>query len=176
MRAAHGLFRLMRRKGDEAGAARFALAAQRLYEPDAAGGPDLLLDLARYWTDHAEPSRAQAALRRLGRRVPGLPPAGELAALALTARACAQRGHPLKGSAARAPWPMLMDREIAEEVRFAAALDLAHAARLSGDLSAFTRAKREVLRLAPQAAFPAVASAMANMWPEGGTPSMELAS
>lgn len=47
MRAAHGLFRLARVRGDAADAAQFALAAQRVYESDAGGGPALLLDLAR---------------------------------------------------------------------------------------------------------------------------------
>lgn len=73
MRAAHGLFRLMRLKGDDATAAHFAGTAQRLYEPDAAGGAALLLDLARYWTDLGEPARTRGALRRLAAGVLTLP-------------------------------------------------------------------------------------------------------
>jgi hypothetical protein len=87
MRAAHGLFRLARAGGDAASAAQFALAAQRAYEPDVRGGPDLLLDLARFWTDQGEAGRAGSALLRLApsRGLP--PPSGQLAAAALAARA-----------------------------------------------------------------------------------------
>lgn len=163
MRAAHGLFRLMRRKGDEGGAAQFAFNAQLLYEPDAVGGPELLLDLARYWTDLREPGRARGALRRLAPPVPG-----QLAALSLTARARAENGNrDLARDAADAAWRMMRDEEIADDARFAAALDLAHAARITGDRVRFTRAKQAVLRLAPQADFPAIARTMAEVWPEG---------
>lgn len=177
MRAAHGLFRLMRRKGDEAGAAQFAVVAQGLYEPAAAGGPDLLLDLARYWTEQGKPARARGALRRLAPSLAGLSPATQLAAQALTARARAEIGNHLKGaSAVRAAWLLMADQEIADEVRFEAARHLAHAARVAGDLVKFTRARHAVLRLAPQADFPAVSSEMAALWPDGGRPCMERAS
>lgn len=61
MRAAHGLFRLARQQGDQASAAQFALSAQRAFEPDAPGAADLLLDLARFWTDVGEVARARGA-------------------------------------------------------------------------------------------------------------------
>ena len=77
---------------------------------------------------------------------------------------------------ARAAWPMMGDRAIPDDVRFAAALDLAHAARLAGDLVQFTRATRVVLRFAPQAEFPAVAREMARMWPKGAATVFDRAS
>jgi tetratricopeptide (TPR) repeat protein len=172
MRAAHGLFRVMGRRGDAARAAQFALAAQSLYERDAEGGPDLLLDLARHWTDGGERARARGALRRLVPSLARLSRAHRLAAFALTLRARAEQGSRLHmGAVALAAWEMLSDEEIADDVRLRASLDLAHAARLALDLAAFTRARRAALLLAPQAAFPAVASELAKIWPDGGNPS-----
>jgi hypothetical protein len=176
MRAAHGLFRLALRQEDNASAVQFALSAQRVYEPDAAGAGDLLLDLARFWTDTGEPARARSALRRLVPALLNLPPAAQLAALALTARARAEWGNLRTGAtAASAAWALLGDDAINERVRYAAAVDLAHAARVSGDLPAFTRAKRLVLRLASPAEFPEAAERMAKLWPDGDPP-MERAS
>jgi hypothetical protein len=179
MRAAHGLFRLARRQDDHASATQFALSAQRAYEPDAAGAGDLLLDLARFWTDMGEPARAQSALRRLVPALLNMPPAAQLAALALTARARAEWGNLRAGvTAASAAWALLGDDVINERVRYAAAVDLAHAARVAGDLPAFTRAKRLVLRLASQTEFPDAAERMAKLWPDGDDPAppMERAS
>ncbi|HYW12508.1 MAG TPA: hypothetical protein VE871_11125, partial [Longimicrobium sp.] len=60
MRAAHGLFRISRRQGDDATAAQFALAALRAFEPDAPeAATGLLLDLARFWTDAGQQARAR---------------------------------------------------------------------------------------------------------------------
>lgn len=177
MRAAHGLFRLARQRGDDASAAQFALVARNLHEPDAAGAADVALDLARFWMDVDEPERAQAAMRRLVPLLPMLSQGGQLAAFALTARARSQWGHLRKGSAAaRAAWALLEDETIEAGVRYAAAMDLAHAARRAGDLPAFNRAKRLVLRLAPQAEFPDVAARIATLWPEGEAPRMDKAS
>lgn len=179
MRAAHGLFRLARRQEDNASAAQFALSAQRVYEPDAAGAGDLLLDLARFWTDMGEPARARSALRRLVPALLNMPPAAQLATLALTARARAEWRDLQAGvTAASAAWALLGDQGINERVRYAAAVDLAHAARVAGDLPAFTRAKRLVLRLASQAEFPDAAQRMATLWPDGDDPAppMERAS
>ncbi|HEX6369790.1 MAG TPA: hypothetical protein VF006_12800 [Longimicrobium sp.] len=179
MRAAHGLFRLALRQEDNASAAQFALSAQLVYEPDAAGAGDLLLDLARFWTDMGEPARARSALRRLVPALLNLPPAAQLAALALTGRARAEWGNLRAGvTAASAAWALLGDDRINERVRYAAAVDLAHAARVAGDLPAFTRAKRVVLRLASEAEFPDAAERMATLWPDGDHPAppMERAS
>lgn len=179
MRAAHGLFRLARQQSDDGSASQFALSAQRAYEPDAAGGADLLLDLARFWTDSGEQARARAALRRLVPALLNMPPAARLAALALTARARAEWGNLRAGvTAASAAWALLGDDRINERVRYAAAVDLAHAARVAGDLPAFTRAKRLVLRLASQAEFPDAVERMATLWPDGDDPAsvMERAS
>lgn len=179
MRSAHGLFRLARRQDDNASAAQFALSAQSAYEPDAAGAGDLLLDLARFWTNMGEPARARGALRRLVPALLNMPPAAQLAALALTARARAEWGNLRAGvTASSAAWTLLGDDGINERVRYAAAVDLAHAARVAGDLAAFTRAKRLVLRLASEAEFPDAAERMATLWPDGDDPAppMERAS
>lgn len=177
MRAAHGLFRLARRRGDHAGAAQFALSAQTAYDPEAAGAADLALDLARFWLDMDQPERASAAMRRLLPMLPGLPPAGQLAAFALTARARSEWGHLRRGrGAARAAWTLLEDEAIEDAVRYAAAMDLVHAGLKAGDPWTFNRAKRVVLRLAPQAEFPDVAERMAKLWPHDHVPLLERAS
>jgi hypothetical protein len=177
MRAAHGLFRLAREQGDNASAAGFALSAQGVYDPDATGAPELLLDLARFWMDVGDPARARAALRRAVPRLLIMPPAWQLPVFALTARARATPEHPQSGGAAvRAAWVLMADDGIAEEVRYAAAVDLAHAARVAGNLAAFKRAKRSVFRFAPQADFADMAERMAKLWPEGESPRMERAS
>lgn len=77
---------------------------------------------------------------------------------------------------ARAAWRLMADEGIADEVRCNAALDLAHAARLAGDVARFTQEKRAVLRLAGQADFPALAAEMAEMWRDLGRTPMERAS
>ncbi|MBW3572576.1 MAG: hypothetical protein KY467_15850 [Gemmatimonadetes bacterium] len=169
MRAAHGLFRLAWKQGDSLSAAQFALTARGAYEPDAAGAPGLLLDLARFWTDAGEPARARAALRRAVPALLTMPPAWQLAVFALTARARADAEHPQSGAAAAgAAWALMGDEGIGEAVRYAAAVDLAHAARVAANFPAFERAKRTVLRLAPQADFADAAERMAKLWPEGG--------
>ena len=177
MRAAHALFRLARQKGDEASAAQFALSAQRAFEPDAPGAADLLLDLARFWTDVGEARRARGALRRLVPALLTMDPAGQLVAFALTARARAEPGHPQAGAVAwRAAWVLLGNRDLPRAVRYAAAIDLAHAARTTGDPRAFQAARRAVLGLAPPAEHPAAAERMAKLWPEEVIPRMETAS
>jgi tetratricopeptide (TPR) repeat protein len=178
MRAAHGLFRLALRQGDYTTAAQFAWSALHAFEPDAeqAAAADLLMDLARFWTDAGQQSPARWALRRLVPALLTMPPAGQLAALALTARAQAQWGRVQSGrSAARAAWVLLADDSIPDPVRYSAAVDLAHAARVAGHLAGFQRAKRVVLRLAPRAEFAAVAARMAKLWPDGEPPAMERA-
>jgi hypothetical protein len=171
MRAAHGLFRLARKQGDHASAAQFALSARGVYEPDAVGAPDLLLDLARFWMDADEPARARAALRRAVPALLTMPPAWQLAVFALTARAQAMPGRPNSGNVSwRAAWVLLGHTELPDAVRYAAALDLAHAARIGGDLRAFRAARRAVLGLAPQTEYPAVAERMAELWPDGESP------
>jgi hypothetical protein len=149
----------------------FALISQGVYEPDAAGAPELLLDLARFWTDVGRPARAGAALRRSVPALLTMPAAWQLAVFALTARARADPEHPQSGGAAvRAAWALMADEGIPEPVRYAAAVDLAYAARAAGTLSAFQRAKRAVLRFAPQADYPDAAERMATLWPNGDDP------
>jgi tetratricopeptide (TPR) repeat protein len=177
MRAAHCLFRLALRQGDYATAAQFAWSALHAFEPDAEqAAADLLMDLARFWTDAGQQSPARWALGRLVPALLTMPPARQLAALALTARAQAQWGRVQSGrSAARAAWVLLADDSIPDPVRYSAAVDLAHAARVAGHIAGFQRAKRVVLRLAPQAEFAAVAARMAKLWPDGEPPAMERA-
>jgi hypothetical protein len=45
---------------------------------------------------------------------------------------------------------------------------------VAGDLPAFTRAKRLVLRLASQAEFAEAAERMATLWPDGDDPAPPL--
>jgi hypothetical protein len=177
MQAAHALLRMAHQKGDNASAAQFALSAQSAFEPDAAGGADLLLYLGRFWTDVGETGRARAALRRLVPALLTMEPAGQLAALALTARARAEPGHAQAGAVAwRAAWVLLRDKALPDAVRYAAAVDLAHAARQGGDLRAFRAARGAVLVLAPQAEYPGAVERMAKLWPEGESPRMGGAS
>jgi hypothetical protein len=77
-------------------------------------------------------------------------------------------------NSAAVAWGMMDDARIAEGVRFAAALDLAHGARIACDLVAFTRAKRAALTLAPQATYPAVAAEVAELWPVGEKPTRKM--
>jgi len=183
MRAAHSLFRLARARGDFASAAQFALAAQRTRDPDVGGQPALLLDLARFWMDLGETGRVRSALRRLAQSRTLLSPADKLVAAALTARAFAVRGT-CEGLAAarrskhlvictlyrRTAWRVMQDPGISDDVRLAAALDLAHAAREMDDLVAFRRARRAALTLAPQSSYPAVVREMAELWPPAAQP------
>jgi tetratricopeptide (TPR) repeat protein len=172
MRAAHGLFRLARARNDTASAEQFALAAQRVYEGDAGGGPALLLDLARFWTDLGQAGRARAALRRLAPSRPLLSPGDRLASAALAARAFAarskRRAGPSATAAADVAWTMMGDDpEIADSVRLAAVLDLAHGARIANDIVAFRRAERAALTIAPQESYPTVAATLAELGPAG---------
>jgi len=182
MRAAHGLFRLALGRNDPVGATQFALAAQRVYDPEAKDGRMLLLDLARFWMDLGDVARARAALRRLAPSRALLSPPDRLASEALVARAFAVRGsrrNEIAAGAAAIAWGMMGEEGLADEVRLAAALDLAHGARTAGDGSAFARAKRAILTLAPQSAYPLLAAEIARLWPPDETRrirSMERAS
>jgi hypothetical protein len=166
MRAAHGLLRVARPR-DSRKATQFAMAAFRAFRPDSQGGPELLLDLAGFWTEFGEADRAAAVVRLLARFHSLLSPADQLACAALTARVLAGRDGRRRAAAEQDAWRLFADEALPQDVRFRAALDLAHAARKTGDLAAFTRAKREVLRLAPQEVFPRVSSEVAELWPEG---------
>lgn len=169
MRAAHALFRLASARADVAEAVHFALNAQSAYKAGAAGGRDLLLDLARFWIDQDDLARAGAALSRLWRSLDTLPRARKLHALALGARVRAKAGTRKGASIVAAAWELLADDEIPDAVRWPAAVDLARAAYTAGDRAAFDRARRAALRLVPQSAFPAVAQALKNLW-TGGVP------
>jgi hypothetical protein len=161
--AAHGLFRLARRRGDPAAAARFALSAQQAYHKEQAGTAELLLDLARFWTDRDNPARARAALRRLVPRVTELGRAGGLAAAALTARASAVEHPGISRQAEERAWTLLDGGSLEDEAAFAAAVDLAHAAALREDRAAFERAARAALRLASASSYGEARDAMAAL-------------
>lgn len=180
VQAAHGLFRLARLRGDKLTAARFAFRAQRAYRPETKGGPELLLALGQFWRDVGELSRAHAALRRLEPWSDQLSPTGRLTAAALTARTHAavwhkskeisvKRASPSRAAAtasACAAWERMGSETLPDLARFEAALDLAHAARLTGDQVAFARAKRAVLSLVPRDGYHSVAKEIGELWPE----------
>lgn len=167
LRAAHGLFRLARTRGDDPAAADFAAAALRAYRRDTEGGPDVLLDLARFWIDRGAMDQARAALRRLAPARAHLSIGNRLLYGALVARAFAETDVGYSAAAATEVWRLVLDDALREDVRLTAALDIAHAARTVGDLVAFTRAKRAILRLAPKESFPHLSAAVAKLWPEG---------
>jgi tetratricopeptide (TPR) repeat protein len=178
MHAAHCLFRLARRRGDDTSAAQFALVAQRCHDAEAEGGPALLLDLARFWRDVGEAGRARAAVRRLVPVWERLPPESRLLAAALTARTRADAASPARGRGAlRTAWSLMSDPGMPEGACLEAALDLLHAARIAADAQGFTRARRAVLRLVPRERFPALAAELDAMWPRGApAPRLERAS
>jgi tetratricopeptide (TPR) repeat protein len=181
VQAAHGLFRLARMRGDKPTAARFAFRAQRAYRPDTNGGPELLLALGQFWRDVGEFGRAHAALRRLEPYAHQLSPSRQLLAAAVTARTHAAFWHKLKEinvkralpsraaatKRASAAWERMGSETLPDLVRFEAAVDLAHAARLTGDQVAFARAKRAVLSLAPRDGYHSVAKEIGDLRPEG---------
>lgn len=168
LRGAHGLFRLARRRGDGEEAAQFAFIAQRAYRPDVQGGPDLLLDLAQFWIKAGDYGRARGALRRLSPTRARFSADGQLLTAALAARAHAPspRQRRVGRLAAAEAWELMQNESVSDVTRFAAAWHLAHAARINGDLAAFTRAERAVLTLAPRDAYAGVVALLADLWPE----------
>lgn len=168
LRAAHGLFRLARRRGDDQAAANSASLAQRAYRADVHGGPDLLLDLAQFWVGAGAYARARGVLRRLLPARAGLGADGRLLTAALAARANApvRDQRPAARRAAAEAWELMHDESVLDATRLAAAWHLAHGARIMRDLEAFTRAKRAVLTLVPRDAYPGVVGVLADLWPE----------
>lgn len=177
MRAAHGLLRITRVRGDDAAARRCASAAQAAYCPDAEGAPALLLDLARLWTDAGEMGKARGALQRLSPWVASLSPADRLGAAALIARAFARSPvRPRVGAsgalsldaatAAQDAWRLMRDEEISLPVRYSAALDLAHAARLRRDREGVARAIGVLTALVPESDYPALRLEIARLCSE----------
>jgi hypothetical protein len=165
MRAAHGLLRSARVRGDDRAARRWASEAQAAYCPDAEGASALLLDLARLWTDAGEMGKARGALHRLSPWGAALSPADRLAAAALIARAFASPVPPRVGASGALPldtataaqdaWRLIRAEEIPPPVRCSAALDLAHAARLRRDREGVARAIRVLTALVPESDYPA---------------------
>jgi hypothetical protein len=167
MHANHRRFQLALQRDDRAGAKGFAVKVQRAFVPTSEGAPELLVDLARFWTDAAEPRRARSALRRVWPYVETLPNASRLAACALSARAFQLANEPARlENAARLAWELIGDLGIPGEERLRAVLDLAHAARQSEDAPAFQRARRAAMLLARDAeVYEQVVTALASMWP-----------
>jgi hypothetical protein len=173
MRAAHGLLRIARVRGDDEAARRCASQAQAAYCPDAEGAPALLLDLARLWTDAGELGKARGALHRLSPWGASLSPADRLVATALIARVFARlRVRPRVGesalpidtaAAAQDAWSLLRDEEIPLQMRYSAALDLAHAARLRRDREGVARAIAVLTALVPETQYRALRLEIARL-------------
>jgi hypothetical protein len=144
--------------------------AQHALLAEVDGAAEFLIDLARFWTEAGQSKRARTALRRLAPALGGLPKQQQLAAQASAARARAVSGREPSADAANAAWTLLADDHVPDSARYSAALDLAHAARISGDLLAFRRARRALLRLAPQTDYPAMAERIERMWPDADKP------
>jgi hypothetical protein len=134
------------------------------------GGPDLLLDLAQFWVGTGDYERARGALQRLTVARAGFGADGQLLIAAVTARADAPvlDQRPAGRVAAAEAWELMQEDSVSDVTRFAAAWHLVHAARIIGDLAAFTRAKRAVLTLAPREAYPGVVAVLKDLWPEDG--------
>jgi hypothetical protein len=148
--AAHGLFRLAVERGDVTTATRFASAAMGAYgkEQTHSSAHRLLLDVARFWIDAGQPTRARRALGRLAFHVGELSHDDTIAAAAMTSRVLAE-GDARRSAAAEARACRMLARETTpDDVAFAAAVDLAHGAAIRRDRHAFDRATRAALRLA----------------------------
>jgi hypothetical protein len=166
-RAEFGLFSLARQRGDSLTAAVHAISVERAFGRDGKAGADVLLDLARFWTDMEDFGAARAALRRLIRCRSDLPHADQLSSWALSARVFAKSDPAFGAAAVAEAWESLLDSQLPKETRMAAALDLARAARHAGDDAAFTRAKNVVLALAPQEGADAIAAEVGRLWAAG---------
>jgi hypothetical protein len=178
VRAVYGLFRLARARmmvrstvaqrtpPEREAAIRYARAAQALQSAGTAANTGMLLDLAMFWRLVGDPRRELTAIRRLHALWEDLPPAHQLRAAAMVARARADLENTRRGAkAARIAWELMESPEIPDEVRVLAALDLAHASARMGKLAAFTQAKRIVLRLAPAPDFLEMVSELDALWP-----------
>lgn len=100
LRAEVGLFRLARRRGEGTTAAAHARSVGQAFRREVEPGPDVLLDLARFWMEAGDLRAARSALRRLVPRRVELPREAQLSLWALVA-ACSRR--PTPGSAAPQP-------------------------------------------------------------------------
>jgi tetratricopeptide (TPR) repeat protein len=167
LHAAHRLFRIASAQDCEC-AGQFALAVQQASRPDIPGALGLLLDVARFWTDRGEKDRARVVLRRLFTRRSAFPRSARLTLCALTARGFAAVAPRPAAEALTEAQRLMQDTEIPQGVQFAAAVDLAHAAHTSGNAAEFTRAKHDMLRLAPADTFPHLSAQIAELWPERG--------
>jgi tetratricopeptide (TPR) repeat protein len=164
VRAALGHFRLARRRGDTATAAAHALSAGRAFRRQVEPGPDVLLDLARFWLEAGDLDEARSVLRRVVSRRAELSREDQLSSWALSARVFANADPAFSADAAAEAWEGLLDSTVPEGARIAAGLDLAHAAREAGDEAAFTRAKNVVLALAPGEGADGIAAEVARLW------------
>jgi hypothetical protein len=162
-RAALGLFRLARQRGDTVTAAVHAISVERGYRREIRAAADVLLDLARFWTEMGDLGAARAALRRLISCRSELPREERLSSWALSARLFAKADPVFSAAAASEAWESLLDTTLPKQTRIAAALDLARAARGAGDDAAFMRAKNLVLALSPRAGSDAIAGELARL-------------
>lgn len=171
-RAAHRLFRLAMQQGDAMEAAQFALATQRTFVSGTQAAPLILLDLARFWLELDQSEKVFAAVRQLWPVREQLPSSKDrLEVAAFAARCCPDVHYALRTAAVDEAW-RLMDDLSAEDPASCVgpAMHLAHAARLTGNLADFSRAKRAVLTFAPGESFIRVAEQVTDIWPDGSTP------
>jgi hypothetical protein len=179
MRSAYGLFRLASARAWNS-RQPFARAAHRAYESGAPGGVEMLLDLARFWVEGKRLKMALAALERIRKTGESLPSSTQLRVAAYAAYVYGASEMPSKAAAeANIAWTLMDDDDVPERVCLSAARALVRAAVLTGDLAAFTRAKRAVLRLVTPADYPGAVAHLAAIWPDGAacpTPVMERAS
>lgn len=113
MRAAYGLFRIARTRPYAESAGKLAVAAFRAYRPGALEGADLLLDLARFWTDTGNLERARPALRRLSNFSPKQLTGGQkLLSSALAARAFGEADRRFSAVAASEAWQLVSDEAL----------------------------------------------------------------
>jgi hypothetical protein len=126
------------------------MGAYRKEQTHSSGHYRLLLDVARFWIDAGQPTRARRALGRLAFHVGELTHDDTLAAAAMTSRVLAEADAHRSVAAEARTWGMLAcETNTAGDATFAALLDLAYGAALRSDRAAFDRATRAALRLAP---------------------------
>jgi tetratricopeptide (TPR) repeat protein len=164
VRAALGHFRLARGRGDAAAAAAHARSAARAFRPEVELGPDVLLDLSRFWMEARDLDKARSLLRRLVPRRAELSREDQLSSWALSARVFATADPAFSTRAVAEAWDALLDSTLPDRTRLAAGLHLAHAARQVGDEAGFTRAKNVVLALAPGEGEDGIAAEVARLW------------
>jgi hypothetical protein len=179
MRSAYALFRLAN-AGEWSARQPFAAAAQKAYESGAPGGVEMLLEVARYWVEGGRFDLALNALGRIRKTGESVPSSLQLRVAAYAAYVYGASEMPSNAAAeAEIAWTLMDCNDVPDPVRLSAARALVRAAVLTGDLAAFTRGKRAVLRLVAPADYRGAVAHLAAIWPDGAAcpaPVMERAS